>query len=84
MEIEINGNFLTIMLLYSLPNSFENFRYAIESRDQLPDAESLRVKIIEEYDSRKQKTTEKDSNALIAEHYSKSATTSKRIRQVIR
>ncbi|KAG5319552.1 POLX protein, partial [Pseudoatta argentina] len=65
MEIEINGDFLTIILLYSLPNSFENFRCAIESRDQLPDAESLRVNIIEEYDSRKQKTTEKDSNVLI-------------------
>jgi len=75
MGIEINGDLLTIMLLYSLPSSFENFRCAIESRDHLPDAESLRVKIIEEYDSRKQKAAEKDSNALIAKQFSRPADT---------
>ncbi|CAK9833162.1 Retrovirus-related Pol polyprotein from transposon TNT 1-94 [Anthophora retusa] len=40
----------------ALPASFENFRCAIESRDELPDAESLKVKILEEYDARIQKS----------------------------
>jgi len=35
MDIDINPDLLTIMLLYSLPPSFENFRCAIESRDTL-------------------------------------------------
>jgi len=39
MHVQINGDPLTIMLLYSLPSSFENFRCAIESRDRLSTAE---------------------------------------------
>lgn len=39
MDVQINGDLLSIMLLYSLPSSFENFRCAIESRDALPNAE---------------------------------------------
>ena len=42
MEVEINPDLLTVMLLYSLPPNFENFRCAIESRDELPTPESLR------------------------------------------
>lgn len=44
------------MLLYSLPSSYENFRCAIESRDELPSPETLRIKIIEESDARKNDT----------------------------
>jgi hypothetical protein len=55
MNIEINGDLLSIMLLYSLPSSFENFRCAIESRDSLPHVENLKVKIVEENDARNQK-----------------------------
>ena len=47
MNFEINGDLLTIMFLNSLPSSFENFRCAIESRDNLPDTNALKVKIIE-------------------------------------
>lgn len=32
MEVEINPDLLTVMILYSLPPSFENFRCAIEPR----------------------------------------------------
>jgi len=52
MDVEINNDLLTIMLLYNLP-SFANFRYAIESRDELPIPKALRVKIVEENDARK-------------------------------
>lgn len=54
MQVAINGDLLSIMLLYSLPTSFENFRCAIESRDDLPVAETLKIKIIEESEARKQ------------------------------
>ncbi|VEN37621.1 unnamed protein product [Callosobruchus maculatus] len=53
MGIEINADLLAIMLLYSLPASFESFRCAIESRDELPTPEILRIKIIEEYNAPK-------------------------------
>ena len=55
MDVEINGDLLTIMLLYSLPASFENFRVAIESRDALPDVENLKIMITDEHDARRRK-----------------------------
>lgn len=54
MDIEINRDLLTVMRLRCLPKSFENFRCAIASRDELPTAETMRVKILEEYESRKE------------------------------
>ncbi|CAB0006607.1 unnamed protein product, partial [Nesidiocoris tenuis] len=65
MEIKINDDLLTIMLLYSLPEEFENFRCAIESRDDLPKPETLRTKIIEEADARKSKLKQIDPDALV-------------------
>jgi uncharacterized protein YkvS len=53
MDVEINAGLLTILVLYSLPSSFEIFRCAIESRDNLPTPEALRVKIIEESEARR-------------------------------
>ncbi|XP_067208160.1 uncharacterized protein Inos isoform X2 [Linepithema humile] len=64
IDIDINGD-LSIMLLYSLPSSYENFRCAIESRDALPTAEQLKVKIIEEYEARNQVTIN-ESGAMLA------------------
>ena len=49
MDVEINGDLLSIMLLYSLPSTYENFRCAIESRDDLLATASLKIKIVEEY-----------------------------------
>ena len=52
MNIVINPDQLTIMLLYSLPVSYENFRCAIETRDDLPSPDALCARIIEEIDAR--------------------------------
>lgn len=52
MDVRLDPDQLTIQLLYSLPPSFESFRIAIESRDELPTVENLRTKIIEENDAR--------------------------------
>lgn len=48
INVEINSELLAIMLLYRLPPSFDNFRCAIESRDELPSLDVLRIKIMEE------------------------------------
>lgn len=41
MDMEINEDLLVIILLYSLPDKYENFRCAMECRDQLPTMEYL-------------------------------------------
>lgn len=66
MEIAVNNDLLTILLLYSLPASYENFRCAIESRDDLPDPDILRVKILEECESRLNRIDQKTSGVLYA------------------
>lgn len=48
LKIEMHPSVLSVLLLYSLPSSYENFRCAMESRDELPKPEALKVKIMEE------------------------------------
>lgn len=62
MAVEINPHLLAIMLLYSLPASFENFRCAIESRNELPTPDVLRVKFIE-YNARKSEVRQISQNS---------------------
>lgn len=69
MKVDINNDLLSVMLLHSLPTSFDNFRCAIESRDTLPSPESLRIKIIEESDARKHESRENNSDALFAKRH---------------
>lgn len=55
MSVDINENLLSIRL-YSLLASFENFRYMVESRDELTEPEVLKVKIQKGYDATLQKS----------------------------
>lgn len=66
IEININPDLLAIMLLYNLPPSFQNFRCAIESRDELPTPEILRIKITEESDAHHNDSYTVTQNAMIA------------------
>lgn len=43
--IKIPTELLSIMLLSSLPNEYENFRVAIESRDEIPTVKNLKLKL---------------------------------------
>lgn len=52
MEVTIHPELLSIMILYSLPSKFDNFRVAIEPRDVLPTPEDLSIKIKEEHEAR--------------------------------
>ncbi|CAB0033335.1 unnamed protein product [Trichogramma brassicae] len=60
----LDDDLLAIMLLQSLPNSFENFRCAIESRDKLPELEILKIKILEEHRSRHREDEDQHSSAM--------------------
>lgn len=75
MDIQVNGDLLSIMLFYSLRSSFENFRCAIESLDALPIAEQLKIKIVEEYEAQNQ-VIASELNAMLA-HYVKHKLSSK-------
>ena len=55
MNLVINDELLAILLLYSLPASYETFRCAMEARDELPKPEALKVKILEESEARSSK-----------------------------
>jgi len=46
--INIPDDLLSIMLLGSLPEEFENFTVAIESRDEIPSVNNLKIKLLEE------------------------------------
>ncbi|KAL0263996.1 UNVERIFIED_CONTAM: hypothetical protein PYX00_011034 [Menopon gallinae] len=63
MDIKIHEDLLSIMLLYSLPENFENFRF--ESRDELPKLEALRIKIIEEGDARRKGCSSEVPGAMV-------------------
>lgn len=65
MSININGDLLTVLLLHSLPNTYNNFYCAIKSRDTLPDIEKLMAKIIEEICAREHKADD-ESGAMFA------------------
>ncbi|GBO12998.1 hypothetical protein AVEN_37830-1 [Araneus ventricosus] len=51
LDIVIDEDLTSVMLLYSLPTNFETFRVAIESSDELPELDTLRIKIIDEWQS---------------------------------
>lgn len=74
MEVDINPDLLTVMLLYSFPPCYENFRCAIESRE-FPSPEVLHVKIVKEHDPRKN-DTHVTGQAMTAKRFG--ATTAKR------
>lgn len=54
MKIKIANDLLSIFF-YGVPQNFGNFRCAIESREELPKLESLKIKMLEECEARKVK-----------------------------
>ena len=47
----------------SIPDSYENFRCAIEARDELPTPEALKIKLLEEFNTRKEKEIQKEQHS---------------------
>ena len=60
MDVQINGDLLSIMLLYSLPMSYDNFRCSIKTRDALPSPDTF----IEEAESRRHESGSSESNVI--------------------
>lgn len=58
--IEMQEELLSIILLSSQPQNFENFVIVMETRDSLPSLNVLKQKLLEEGERRK---NEKDNNA---------------------
>lgn len=52
IEFTLADECLCILLLSSLPESFDNFVVAIESRDSLPTLATLKIKLLKESESR--------------------------------
>lgn len=72
MNIDVNGELLTIMLLHSLPSSYDNFCCAVKSHEKLPDIDKLIGKIIEESFARVHKSD--DNGAMFAKRQNKPKT----------
>lgn len=69
IEIQVADDILSILLLYSIPSAYENFRCAIESRDSLPTPEVLKVKLLEEATSRQNSiVSQSEQEALQIQH----------------
>lgn len=68
--IEINKDLLCILLLCNLSPAFETFHRAITTRDDIPDFEALKIKIIEDHESRANLNNDqdKDQGALFAKN----------------
>ena len=66
MKIEIPNDMLVVLILKGLPPSFENFRCAIKSKDDLPNTEVLIGKILDGHRSRQATEPGDDNNALYA------------------
>ncbi|GBM37214.1 hypothetical protein AVEN_14980-2 [Araneus ventricosus] len=66
LNIVIDEDLTSVMLLYSLPANFETFRVAIESRDKLPKLDTLLIKIIDEWQSGADRSSSKDDGAYAA------------------
>lgn len=58
MDVNIHKDLLSIILLYTLTEKYENFRCAVVTQDDHPDAEKLKIRLFEESDARKQKFKE--------------------------
>ena len=68
MEINIDDDLPTVMMLYSLLSSYGNFRCAVGSRNGLSKPEELRIKIIEESDARRDDRQLNESGVFNAPH----------------
>ena len=68
MELEINDDLLTILLLYSVPDEYESFGIAIETQEKLPSPENLKIKLLEEYEARKRNGGENIQGAMFVKH----------------
>ncbi|XP_073816655.1 ecdysteroid phosphate phosphatase isoform X1 [Musca autumnalis] len=71
IDIKIPEDFVSIVLLCSLPEEYESFRIAMESRDVLPPIDTLKVKILEESHRREEKPHMDEEHVFAANYKNK-------------
>lgn len=64
MKLDIDKELISILLLYSIPNCYEPFRVVIEAKDRILEPKTLKVKMIEEYESRMRRSDGGAMNAM--------------------
>ena len=69
MDIDINEELLTTLLLNSLPDSYDNFSGNMRCRDKLPNPDECKIKILEEFERRKSRTKRDEQAMLAAKRY---------------
>lgn len=68
LDINIKDELKVIMMLTSLPNNFENFVVAIETRDKLPSFENVKLKLLEEGARREERDERDRTNETVYSH----------------
>lgn len=71
LDLKINPELTTILMLYSVPENYEPFRVAIETREKLPTPEELKIKLLEEFQSRKRSAEEASTTAMFVSKQNK-------------
>ena len=75
IDVTVNEQILVIIMLSNLPDQYENFVVAIESRDTLPTLAALRIKLLEESQRRNGKeegaAVSMETQAFMARTYGK-------------
>ncbi|KMQ83544.1 retrovirus-related pol polyprotein from transposon tnt 1-94 [Lasius niger] len=66
MELNIDKELISILLLYSIPDCYEPFRVAIEAKDKILESKTFKVKMIEEYELRMRRSDGGATSAMFA------------------
>lgn len=74
MKIVIPQEMLVVILLSSVPSSYESFRIAIKSRKELPTLEELKIKLSDEYRVRQRSVACKNPEAMLVSKNRKDST----------
>lgn len=74
MNIKIPQEMIVILLLSSVPKSYESLRVAIKSRRELPPPEELKIKLLDEYQVRQRQIDDRNSEAMLISKHRKNNT----------
>lgn len=66
IDVSLPEDFVSLLLLCSLPDEYESFIVAMESRDILPSWDQLKVKVLEEHQRRGEKMVNGDEHVFAA------------------
>lgn len=65
LELIVPDDMITILLLYSIPDSYDNFRCAIKTRDDPPKPDVVKIKLLDEANSRRNSNPKMDQSGAL-------------------